>query len=75
METSVGPETKLKAQGVDGKIKLSADYEGADVSAELSISATPDQICKALADLIPGDSGAEHAALAVVKGALDLAVK
>ncbi len=75
METKIGAETVVKAEGVNGKLKLSADYSGVDLDAGSYISATPEQLCNALAKIIPGDSAAEHAALAVVKGALELAVK
>jgi hypothetical protein len=73
MQTNIGPETVLLASAENGQLKLATDYKGVDVNAGAYISATPDQLCAALAKLIPGDSAAEHAALAVVKGALDLA--
>ena len=75
MEAKIGPETTLKAEALGGKLKLSTEYSGVDLDAGAYVAATPDQLCNALAKLIPGDSAAEHAALAVVKGALDLAVK
>lgn len=75
MQTNVGPETVLKAQVIDGKIEFSADYVGKNLSSGAFIAATPEQICSALAGLIPGDSAAEHAALAVVKMALEAASK
>ncbi len=75
METKVGPETTLDATVKDGKIVFSTAYEGTDLSAGAFIAASPSQITAALAKLIPGDSAAEHAALAVVQGALDLAAK
>lgn len=75
METKVGPETSLKAEAKDGKIVLSTEYQGTDLNAGAYIAATPAQIVAAFGKLIPGDSAAEHAALAVVQGALDLAVK
>lgn len=75
MEKNVGPETVLKIEGADGNLKLSADYAGADLSAGAFIQTSPAQLCAALAKLIPGDSTAEHVALSVVQGALELALK
>lgn len=75
MDVKVGSEADLKAEAVNGKLQLSAQYQGVDLSAGAFIAATPAQLVTALAKLIPGDSAAEHAALAVVLGALDLAVK
>jgi hypothetical protein len=75
MDTKIGAEGDLKAEAVNGKLQLSATYEGTDLSAGAFIAATPAQLVQALGKLIPGDSAAEHAALAVIQGALDLAVK
>ncbi len=75
MDTKLGSEGALKAEAVNGKLQLSAAYEGVDLSAGAFIAATPAQLIQALGKLIPGDSAAEHAALAIIEGALSLAVK
>ena len=75
IDKQVGPEAELKIDGADGKLRISLDYAGADMSAGLFVATTPDQLCNALAKLIPGDSSAEAIALGVVKGALELSLK
>lgn len=75
MEKDIGPETKLSIVGEDGAMKMSIDFVGTDLSAGAFIKTTPQQLCDALAKLIPGDTSAEAIALGIVKGALDLAIK
>lgn len=72
IDKKVGAETELKAEAKDNKIRLSVAYVGVDLGMDAGISCTTDQLIGVIAKLIPGDSTAEHAALAVVKGALDL---
>lgn len=71
LDSNLGPETKLKLEIVAGKLKMSADYVGTDLAAGAYIATTGDQLVDAIGKLIPGDSAAEHAALAVVKLALN----
>jgi hypothetical protein len=70
MEQPLGPETKLKAAMVDGKLKLSIDYDGKQVDGGAYISADSDQVVDAILDLIPGDSVFEKTMGALLKTAL-----
>jgi hypothetical protein len=74
-KVNLGPETVLDASIKEGNIRLEAAYKGSDLSAGGFVEASPEQFCNALSKLIPGDSAAEQAALAIVKGALELAAK
>jgi hypothetical protein len=75
MEQKIGPEAVLILEPLNGKLRLSIDYGGVDLDGGAYVAASPEQLCNALAKLIPGDSAAEHTALAVVKGALELALR
>ncbi len=70
MEKALGPEAKLKAEMVGGKIKLSVEYDGHQVDGGMYILSDSDMIVDALAKLIPGDSEFEKAAVLVLKMAL-----
>lgn len=70
MEKELGPETKLKAEIVGGKIKLSVAYDGAQVDAAVSISSDSDMLVDALLALIPGDSAFEKMMGELLKSAL-----
>ncbi len=59
MEKALGPEAKLKAEVVAGKIKLSIAYDGAQVDGGAFISSDSDVLVDALLALIPGDSAFE----------------
>ncbi len=60
MEKEIGPEAKLKIELAAGKLKLSADYDGKQVDASLSISTDSDLLVDAIMELIPGDSPFER---------------
>lgn len=66
-ETKLGPETELNAEFVDGKIKLSARYDGQGLDAELSVYVDPSYVFDALAAKIPGST--DDALFALLKGA------
>ena len=70
MEKELGKEAKLKLELVDGKIAISATYDGKQVDAAVTVSIDTDQFVDKLADLIPGDSGFEAAMVAALKIAL-----
>ncbi len=70
MEKAVGPETKLKAEMVDGKMKLSAVYDGHQVDAAVSIMSDSDLVIDAILELIPGDSAFEKTMGMLLKTAL-----
>ena len=70
MEKALGPEAKLKAEMVTGKIKLSVEYDGKQVDAAASISTDSDLLVDALMDLIPGDSVFERTMGELLKVAL-----
>lgn len=74
MEQSIGPETKLKASIVEGKIRLQADYDGKQVDAGAYIASDVDSLVDALAELIPGDSALEKSIFGLVKVALKAVV-
>lgn len=71
MEKQIGAEAKLKAEIVEGKVKLSIDQMGTMGGAGAYVYTTVDQLVDALCDLIPGDSTAEKAAAALLKSALN----
>lgn len=75
METKLGKEATLKASFVEGKVRLQIDQSGTLGDAGAYIQTSPAQLRQALADLIPGDSTAEHMALGVVETALELGAK
>ncbi len=70
MEKELGPEAKLKLEIVAGKLKFSTDYAGKQLEAGAYISTSADQLCDALAVLIPGDTSAEAIALSVLRATL-----
>lgn len=70
MEKPLGAEGTLKLELVDGKIAISAVYDGKQVDASLTVSVDTDQFVDKLAALIPGDSGFESAMVAALKIAL-----
>lgn len=70
MESALGKEGKLKAEMVGGKIKLSVEYDGAQVDAGAFISSDSSLLVDALCALIPGDSAMEKAAAEIIKSAL-----
>ena len=70
MEQALGPEAKLKAEMLEGKIKLSIAYDGKQLDGGAWVAADSDQLVDALAELIPGASPFEQAAVAVLKMAL-----
>lgn len=70
MEKDLGPEAKLKAEIVDGKVKLGVVYVGAQVSGDASVSTSADALCDALAALWPGDSAIESGVIGLLRGAL-----
>lgn len=70
MEKALGPEAKLTAEMVGGKIKLAVTYDGHQVDGQIAIMTDSDMLVDALAKLIPGDSAFEQAAVTVLKMAL-----
>lgn len=70
MEKDFGPETKVEAQIVSGKIKLSVVYQGKQVGAEAAITSDSDMLVDALLALIPGDSAFEKMMGDLLKSAL-----
>lgn len=70
MEKQVGPETKLKASVVDGKIRLSADYVGKQLGGGAYIDSDSSLLVDALLELIPGNSQFEATMGALLKAAL-----
>jgi hypothetical protein len=76
METSlaIGPEGKLKFDIADGKIEISTEYTGKDLSAGAFIATTPEQLVSALAEIIPGDSGLEKGVLGMLRMGLEAAM-
>lgn len=70
MESKIGPEAKLKAEMVDGKIKLSIDYDGKQLDSGVYIATDSDLLVDALLDLIPGDSAFEKSMGGLLKVAL-----
>lgn len=70
MEKALGPEAKLKAEMVGGKIKLSVEYDGKQVDAAASVSTDSDLLVDALMELIPGDSAFERTMGELLKVAL-----
>lgn len=70
MEKQLGPEAKLKAEIVNGKIKLSLDYDGKQVDGGAYISSDSDVLVDALLELIPGNSPFEQGMGALLKSAL-----
>ncbi len=56
MEKELGPQGKLKVAIVNGKIKLSVDYDGKQLDAGAFIASDSDMLVDALLALIPGDS-------------------
>ena len=70
MEKELGKEAKLKLELVDGKIAISATYDGKQVDAAVTVSIDTDQFVDKLAALIPGDSTFESAMVAALKIAL-----
>lgn len=70
MEKEIGPEAKLKAEVVNGKIKLSLDYDGKQVDGGAYISSDSDVLVDALLALLPGDSAFEKMMGDLLKSAL-----
>jgi hypothetical protein len=70
MEKALGPEAKLKAEMVNGKIKLSVEYDGHQVDGGAYILSDSDMLVDAILKLIPGESPFELAAGGVIKMAL-----
>lgn len=74
MEKEIGSETKLTAEMLNGKIKLSVVYDGAQVDGSATIMTDADLLVDALAKLIPGDSAIEQGVAALFKAALKAVV-
>lgn len=53
MEKEIGKEAKLKAEVVEGKIKLSVEYDGKQLDGGAYILADSDMLIDALVDLLP----------------------
>jgi hypothetical protein len=70
MEKALGPEAKLKAEMVNGKIKLTVEYDGHQVDGGAYILADADMLVDAIMKIIPGESAFEQAAAMVIKTAL-----
>lgn len=51
----LGPETKLIAEYLNGKVTLSVDYNGKLVGANAAIHSELYQLVDAITDVIPGD--------------------
>ncbi len=66
----MGPEAKLVAEMVGGKIKLSVVYDGAQVDGLVQITSDSDMLIDAIGGLIPGDSTFETMSLSLLKSAL-----
>lgn len=48
MEKDLGSEGKLKAEMIDGKVRLSVEYDGKQLDAGAYVSADADQLVDAL---------------------------
>ena len=70
MEKPIGAEGNFKLELADGKLMLSAGYDGKQVDAALTLSVDTDQFVDKLAALVPGESGFESAMVAALKIAL-----
>lgn len=70
MEKQLGPESKLKVEMVDGKLKISVEYDGKQVDATAAVSADVDMFVDGLMDIIPGDSQFEKTMGELLKVAL-----
>lgn len=70
MEKAIGPEAKLKAEILNGKITLSVIYDGKQVDGLVQITSDSDLLIDAIGGLIPGDSAFETMSLGLLKTAL-----
>ena len=70
MEKPIGAEGSFKLELGDGKLNLTAGYDGKQVDAAVSVSVDTDAFVDKLAALIPGESGFESAMVAALKIAL-----
>lgn len=66
-EIMISPETTLKSEFVDGRIKLAVKFDGSQLDAELSILIDPGLVLDAVAKQIPGT--ADDAVFALIKSA------
>jgi hypothetical protein len=69
----VGPEAKLAFSVIDDQLQIVATYGGKQLTAGAQIAMTIDQLCEALAALIPGDSALEKGFIGSLRVGLGLA--
>lgn len=67
MEKLIGSEAKLKLEGVNGKLKISLEYDGKLVDGGAFLVTDSDLLIDELGKLIPGDSVLEQGAIAALK--------
>lgn len=73
-QIAIGKEAKLSFEIKDGKIQISTAYAGKDLAGGAFIATSPDQLCSALAELIPGDSGLEKGFIGALRMGLEMAM-
>lgn len=73
-QLTMSKEATLKFEIKDGKIRIASLYDGKDLSAGAFIATSPEQLCSALAELIPGDSGIEKGILGALRMGLEAAM-